>query len=72
MTNRYFYEFSGRVYLEADHEDQAEECVIGLKLDDYLIDEELYAIDETYVSPDLQTRQRQFGTIHHPLNPVVA
>ena len=24
MTNRYFCEFSGRVYLEADHQDQAE------------------------------------------------
>lgn len=68
MKNRYFYEFSGRVYVEADHQDQAEELVTGIHLDDYLIEEELYAIDENYVSPDLETRQKQFGTIHHPLN----
>jgi hypothetical protein len=42
MKKRYFYEFKGNVYLEADNQDEAEELVMGISLVDYLIDEDSF------------------------------
>jgi len=48
MKKRYFYEFKGNVYLEADNQDAAEELIMGIPLVDYLIDEDVFEIDEHY------------------------
>jgi hypothetical protein len=68
MKKRYFYEFSGTIFLEADNQNQAETAVTGISLDNYLIDEQLHEIDENYVTYDLKKREEQWGTYLHPLN----
>ena len=57
MKKRYFYEFKGTVYLEADNQDEAEELIMGISFVDYLIDEDLFEIDEHYVPADLEKRE---------------
>lgn len=68
MTKRYFYEFSGRVFIQADNKSQAVNAVTGITLSDYLINEDVYEVDENYVSHDLNIGEKQFGTIRHPLD----
>ena len=68
MKKKYFYEFSGNVYLEADDQNEAERLVKAMLLDHYLIEEELHEIDENYVSFDLTKRNEQWGTDIHPFN----
>ena len=68
MKKRFFYEFSGNVYLETNEQTEAEKLVIGITLEDYLIDEELYEIDENYVAYDLKKRTEQLGTDLHPFD----
>ena len=36
MKKRYFYEFSGRIYVKADNQAEAEKLVTGISLDNYL------------------------------------
>jgi len=67
MKKRYFYEFKGNVYLEADNQDEAEERIVGISLVDYLIDEDLFEIDEHYVPVDLEKREEKIDTTLHPL-----
>lgn len=68
MGKKYFYEFNGNVYLEANDQAEAEKLVTGISLDNYLIDEELYKIDENYVANDLKKREEQWGTYLHLVN----
>ena len=68
MKKKYFYEFSGTVFLEAGDQVEAERLVKGILLDHYLIDEELYEIDENYIPVNLKQRQEQLGTRLHPLD----
>lgn len=68
MKKRYFYEFHGNVYLEADNQDEAEKLVIGIPLEDYLIGEEVFEIDEHYVPIDLKKRDEKNNTVLHPLD----
>ena len=68
MRKKYFYEFKGNVFLEANNQTEAEKLVTGIQLDHYLIDEEIHEIDESYIAVDLKKRQEQMGTHFHPLN----
>ena len=68
MKKRYFYEFSGNVFLEANDQTQGEKLVTGISLDKYLIAEELHEIDENYVTYDLKKREEQWGTYLHLVN----
>ena len=61
MKKRFFYEFSGNVYLKANDQAEAEKLVFKIPLEDYLIEEELFEIDENYLSIDLKKREEQFG-----------
>jgi hypothetical protein len=67
MKKRYFYEFKGNVYLEADNLDKAEELIMGISLEDYLINEDVIDIDEHYIPVDLEKREEKIDTILHPL-----
>jgi hypothetical protein len=67
MKKRYFYEFRGNVYLEADNLDEAEGLIMGISLEDYLIDEDVIEIDEHYIPVDLEKREEKIDTILHPL-----
>ena len=68
MKKRFLYEFSGTIFLEANNHNEAEKLVTGKSLNNYLIDEQLYEIDEDYIALDLKKRQEQMGTHFHPLN----
>jgi len=68
MIKQYFYEFIGKVLIQADNHHEVESTVTGITLSDYLINEDLYQVDENYVSTDLKIREKQLGTVHHPLN----
>jgi hypothetical protein len=68
MKKRFFYEFNGNVYLEAENQPEAEKLATGISLENYLMDEELFEVDENYVANDLKKREDQLGTYFHPLN----
>ena len=68
MRKKYFYEFKGNVFLEANNQTEAEKLVTGIQLDHYLIDEEIHEIDENYIPVNLKQRQEQLGTRLHPLD----
>jgi hypothetical protein len=54
--------------LEANDKAEAEKLVIAISLEDYLIYEQLYQIDENYISFDLNKRKEQLGTHLHPFD----
>jgi hypothetical protein len=60
---KYFYEYNGNVFLEANDQTEAEKLVTGASLENYLIDEELYEIDENYVTYDLKKQKEQLKLI---------
>ena len=64
---KYFYEFDGRVFVEAENQEKAEELITGIPLEYYIIDEEVYQVDSKYVPIDIDTREQLFGSTHHPL-----
>jgi hypothetical protein len=68
MKKKYFYEFSGNVYLEANDKDEAEKLLTGISLEDFLIDERVFEVDENYIAYDQQKREDQLGTYFHPLD----
>jgi len=68
MEKRFFYEFSGNVFLEDNDKTEAEKLVTGIALNYYLIDEALHEIDENYISFDFKKREEQLGTSLHPFN----
>ena len=68
MGKKYFYEFSGNVYLEANDQAEAEKLVTGIPLEDFLINEDVYEIDEDYIALDLKKRQEEMRTHFHPLD----
>ena len=65
---KYLFTFNGTVVLNATSYDEAENLIEDLKIGDYLIDEDLFETDEHYISPNINIRESQLGTIHHPLN----
>jgi hypothetical protein len=67
MEKRYFYQFNGTVFLEAGGQKEAEKLVMDIDLNDYIIDEDLYEIDEDYIPVDLEKRVEKIGTVFHPM-----
>ena len=65
---KYLFTFNGTVVLNAASYNEAENLIEDLKIDDYVIDEDLFETDEHCISPDLKIRESQIGTYHHPLN----
>ena len=55
MTKRFLYEFNGTVFVEAENEDEAEKQILGIPLADYLVDEDIYEIDEASHSSDSES-----------------
>jgi len=68
MKKSYFYEFSGTVLVQAENQREAEKLITGISLEDYLIDEDVYEIDEDYIALDLKKREEKRGTYLHPYN----
>lgn len=59
MAKRFLYEFNGTVFVEAENENEAEKLIIGIPLADYLIDEDLYEIDDSYMAVDPEFLRKQ-------------
>lgn len=59
MTKRFLYEFNGTVFVEAENEDEAEKLIIGIPLADYLVDEDIYEINDSYMAVDLEFLRKQ-------------
>ena len=59
MTKRFLYEFNGTVFVEAENEDEAEKLIIGIPLADYLVDEDLYEINDSYMAVDPEFLRKQ-------------
>ena len=68
MKQSYFFEFQGRIFINAEDQDQAEKLVKGISLKDYIVDEDLYEIDENYIPVDLEKRDDKNHTTLHPLD----
>jgi hypothetical protein len=68
MNKLFLYNFNGTISIQANTEDKAEKLVTGINLNDYLIDEDLYEVDESYIPTDLDKRIEQRGTELHPLD----
>lgn len=68
MKKRFFYKFSGTIFLEAHNKSEAVKAVTGMYLNDYLLDERVYEVDEFYVPYDIIIRKDKFGTHFHPLD----
>ena len=67
MGKQYFYEFSGRVFINAENQNQAEQLATGVPPVGFLIDEDIYEIDEHYIPIDLKKRDEKNHTHLHPL-----
>jgi hypothetical protein len=65
---KYLFIFNGTVVLNAASYDEAENLIEDLKVDDYVIDEDLFETDEHCISPNIKIRKSQLGTIHHPMD----
>lgn len=65
---RFIYEYNGKILVKAENEDKAEKLVTGINLNDYLIDEDLFEVDDSYVATNLEKRIEQWGTKFHVLD----
>ena len=67
MKKRFLYQFSGTVLVQAKSKAESEKAITGIPLDYFLIDEEVYEVDEYYVANDRKIRKVQIGTALHPV-----
>jgi hypothetical protein len=64
---KYFYEANCRIFIKAKNEDEAEKLIKDISLVAYLVDEDIYQVDEDYVPVDLDKRMEKLGTHFHPM-----
>ena len=57
MKKRFIYEFIGKIWVDAKNQDEAENILIeslkNKKMNKYIVEENVYAVDEFYVSDNL-------------------
>jgi hypothetical protein len=68
MKKQFLYEFNGTISVQANTEDEVENAVTGINLNDYLLDEDVFEVDESYIPTDMEKRIEQRGTELHPLD----
>ena len=64
---RFIYEFSGKVWIDAKDQKEAEKLVTGKELNYYVINENVYQVDQFYVADDLTKREQDWGSFYHPV-----
>ena len=67
MKKRFIYEFSGKIWVDAKNQDEAEKLVTGKELNYYVINENVYEVDQFYVSDDLKKRAQDWESLYHPV-----
>ena len=67
MKKRFIYEFSGKIWVDAKDQDEAEKLVTGKELNYYVINENVYEVDQFYVSENLKKREQDWGSLYHPV-----
>jgi len=68
MKKRYFYQFSGNIFIKAIDQDEAWKLVSGISLNDYLVDQDAFEIDEFHIAISPEKRKEQIGTDVHPID----
>ena len=58
MKKRFIYEFSGKIRVDAKNQVEAEKLFTGKELNYYIINENVYQVDEFYVSDNLKKREQ--------------
>jgi hypothetical protein len=71
MKKRFIYEFIGKIWVDAKNQDEAENILIeslkNKKMNKYIVEENVYAVDEFYVSDNLEKREQDWGSFFHPV-----
>lgn len=71
---RFIYEFNGKIWLDASNQDEAENILIE-KLDNpkknilkkFIVDEDVYEVDQFYVANNLNKREQDCKSFYHPV-----
>ena len=63
---RFIYEFDGKIWVDAKNQKEAEKLVTGKELNYYVINENVYEVDQFYVSDNLNKREQDWGSFYHP------
>ena len=71
MKKRFIYEFSGKIWVDANNQDEAENILIeslkNKKMNKYIVEEDVYEVDQFYVSDNLEKREQDWGSFYHPV-----
>ena len=63
---KFQYNFNGNMVVQAQNKVEAEKIIESQTLKNFLLDEQLFEIDEFRVAIDLDKRKDQIGTTYHP------
>ncbi len=67
---RFIYEFDGKIWVDAKNQDEAENILIEIlkkkRLNKFVINEDVYQVDQFYVSDNLNKREQDWGSFYHP------
>ena len=66
MKKKFIYQFDGKIWVDAKDQDEAEKLVTGKELNYYVINENVYEVDQFYVSDNLNKREQDWGSFYHP------
>ena len=67
MKKRYLYTFHGNMMVEAQNQDEAEKLVQGQDICYFILDDEVFEIDQFRIAYDLKKRKKQIETTIHPV-----
>ena len=67
MKKRFIYEFDGKIWVDAKNQEEAEKLFSGKELNYYVLNENIYEVDQFYVSDNLNKREQDWGSFYHPV-----
>jgi len=67
MKKRFIYEFDGKIWVDAKNQEEAEKLFSGKELNYYILNENIYEVDQFYVSDNLNKREQDWGSFYHPV-----
>jgi len=67
MKKRFIYEFDGKIWVDANNQKEAEKLFSGKELNYYILNENIYEVDQFYVSDNLNKREQDWGSLFHPV-----
>ena len=67
MKKRFIYKFDGKIWVDSKNQDEAEKLFLGKELNYYVLKENIYEVDQFYVSDNLNKREQDWGSLFHPV-----